>query len=92
MFRRAAATVALTAAGLVAATPLAEAGVPTPTPSGTAADAPAEGGNGNVQLLNGLDVLPVQACGLQVPVLSGILQAPDGHCGVANDGAHVNKP
>lgn len=87
MYRRAAAAAALTAAGLVAASPVAEAGVtnPTPTADGT-------GGNGNVQLLNGLNVLPVQACGLQVPILSGILQAPDGKCQVGNDGAGVNRP
>lgn len=87
MFRHAAAAAALTAAGLVTASPLAEAGVKAPSPT----DTDDTGGNGNVQLLNGLDVLPVQACGLQVPILSGILQAPDGHCGVANDGAHVNR-
>ena len=82
MYRRAAAATALTAAGLVAAAPLANA---TETPK-----APVDGGSGNVQLLNGLNVLPVQACGLGVPILSGILDSPDGTCAVGNDGASVN--
>jgi hypothetical protein len=82
MYRRTAATAALTAAGLVAVAPLASAAE---TPK-----APTDGGNGNVQLLNGLNVLPVQACGLGIPILSGILDSPDGTCTVGNEGADVN--
>lgn len=85
-----AATTAAAVAGLVAmsplATPVALAGVQDPAPPTTDKD----GGNGNVQLLNGVDLIPVQACGLQVPILSGILQAPDGHCGTGEHGAAGN--
>ena len=91
MFRTAA-TAALTAAGLLAVAPLASASeapvVPSPVASATAGApapaatprAPGEGGSGNVSLLGGLNVLPVQACGLQVPILSGVLAAPNSHC------------
>lgn len=75
MYRRAAAAAALSAAGLLAAAPMAQATETAPTPT-------AGEGNGNVTLLNGLNVLPVQACGLGIPILSGILDSPDGTCTV----------
>jgi hypothetical protein len=70
MFRRAAATLAATAALLAAgllAAPLAQAADPVP-PDGTA----------QPRLLDDLNVLPVQACGLDVnlPILSEVL-GPD---------------
>ena len=77
MFRRAAAAVALTAAGLLAAAPLAQA------EPGPAADP-------SPTLLDDLTVLPVQACGLQVPILGTILgapdSAPDAVCSIVDDG------
>ena len=97
MYRRVATAAALAVAGLTAGAPLASAAtVPTPDAgngSGTTSqrapgDIPA--GSGNVDLLNGLNVLPVQACGLGIPILSGILDSPDASCSVDNDAAQHN--
>lgn len=72
MFRRAVATLAgsaaLSAAGLLAAAPLAQADEPVPTDDDT-----------GVALLNDLTLLPVQACGVdaEVPILSDVLDSAD---------------
>lgn len=84
MYRRAAAAAALSAAGMLAAAPMAQAA------ESAAPTAEGDGGSGNVQLLNGLNVLPVQACGLGIPILSGILDSPDGTCTVGNEGSDVD--
>jgi hypothetical protein len=86
MFRRVAASLsvaALSAGGLLAAAPLAQAApAPVPTDDDT-----------GIALLNDLTVLPVQACGLDVgvPILSDILDAtdaaPDATCTIVDDGA-----
>lgn len=94
MYRRVAATAALAVAGLTAAAPVASAATAAPAQGGdrTSASEPRDPGDvppgsGNVELLNGLNVLPVQACGLGVPILSGILDSPDASCSVDNDAA-----
>ena len=99
MYRRVAATAALAMAGLTVAAPLANAATPAPpapvggdtaTSTGRApGDVPP--GSGNVELLNGLNLLPVQACGLGIPILSGILDSPDASCSVDNDAAQHNN-
>lgn len=72
MFRRVAATlsasVALSAAGLLAAAPTASAD-PVPT----------DDGDTGIALLNDLTVLPVQACGVDagIPILSDVLGGSD---------------
>jgi len=78
-YRHIAATAALAVAGLTATAPIASA-----APGDPVAPPP---GSGNVELLNGLNLLPVQACGLGIPILSGILDSPDGTCAVNNDAA-----
>ena len=67
------AALALSAAALTAVAPMASAQPRTH-------DRDAEAGDGSVNVLDNLTLLPVQACGLQVPVLSGILDGPSGTC------------
>ncbi len=67
------AALALSAAALTAAAPMASAQPRTH-------DRDADAGAGSVNVLDNLTLLPVQACGLQVPVLSGILDGPSGSC------------
>jgi hypothetical protein len=69
------AALALSAAALTAVAPMASAHTRTHD-----RDSETGSGSGSVGILNGLTVLPVQACGLQVPVLSGILDGPSGSC------------
>ena len=69
------AALALSAAALTAAAPMASA-----QPRTHDRDADAGAGAGSVNVLDNLTLLPVQACGLQVPVLSGILDGPSGSC------------
>ena len=97
MYRRVATAAALAVAGLTAGAPLASAATdPTPDAghgtSSTSQRAPGDvpAGSGNVDVLNGLNVLPVQACGLGIPILSGILDSPDASCSVDNDAAQHN--
>jgi hypothetical protein len=71
------AALALSAAALTAVAPMASA-------------APRDGrdgpsGNGNVGVLNDLSLLPVNACGLQVPILGSILSGPTGSCSQTDD-------
>jgi hypothetical protein len=72
------AALALSAAALTAVAPMASAHPRTH-------DRDSDTGSGSVGILNGLTVLPVQACGLQVPVLSGILDGPSGTCTQSDD-------
>jgi hypothetical protein len=69
------AALALSAAALTAAAPLASAAPRIDGPSG----------DGNIGLLNGLTLLPVNACGLQVPILGSILAAPTPTCSTTVD-------
>lgn len=83
MFRRAVATVALSLTGLVAAAPFAHADPDSVTDD----SADADNGGG---VLNNNTILPVQACGVGVPILSGILgdggeEAESGDCVVDSD-------
>lgn len=71
MFRRAVATAALSLTGLMAAAPLAHADPDTVTDDSVDAD---NGGG----VLNNNTILPVQACGVGLPILSGILGDDDG--------------
>lgn len=95
MYRRVAATAALAVAGLTAAAPVASAATAAPEQGAAQTSAseprdprdPVPPGSGNVELLNGLNVLPVQACGLGIPILSGVLDSPDANCSVDNDAA-----
>ena len=74
------AALALSAAALTAVAPMASAQPLTHT-----RDSEAATGAGSVGILNNLTLLPVQACGLQVPVLSGILDGPSGSCTQSDD-------
>ncbi len=67
------AALALSAAALTAVAPMASAQTRTH-------DRDSDTGSGSVGILNDLTLLPVQACGLQVPVLAGILDGPSGSC------------
>lgn len=92
MYRRVAAAAALAVAGLTAGAPMASAATTHASGHTTGSDQrdpkdPLPDGSGNVELLNGLNVLPVQACGLGIPILSGVLDAPDATCSVDNDAA-----
>ncbi|MDL5154548.1 hypothetical protein [Actinomycetospora termitidis] len=69
------AALALSAAALTAVAPVASAHPRDDGPSG----------NGNVGVLNDLTLLPVNACGLQVPILGSILDAPDADCSNTDD-------
>ncbi|MEJ2869600.1 hypothetical protein WCD74_17635 [Actinomycetospora sp. OC33-EN08] len=69
------AALALTAAALTAAAPVASA---QPRDDG-------QSGDGNIGLLNDLTLLPVNACGLQLPILGSILDAPDADCSNTDD-------
>lgn len=71
------AALALSAAALTAVAPVASAQPRTNDPTH---HRDSDTGAGSVGILNGLTLLPVQACGLQVPVLSGILDGPSGSC------------
>ncbi|MFC5065983.1 hypothetical protein [Actinomycetospora atypica] len=72
------AALALSAAALTAVAPMASAHT-----RDTERDGPS--GNGNIGLLNDLTLLPVQACGLQLPILGSILEAPDADCTQTDD-------
>jgi hypothetical protein len=72
------AALALSAAALTAVAPIASAQTRTH-------DRDSNAGAGSVGILNDLTLLPVQACGLQVPVLSGILDGPSGSCTQSDD-------
>jgi hypothetical protein len=72
------AALALSAAALAAVAPMASAQPRTH-------DRDSHAGSGSVGILNDLTLLPVQACGLQVPVLSGILDGPSGSCTQSDD-------
>jgi hypothetical protein len=72
------AALALSAAALTAVAPMASAQPRTH-------DRDSNSGAGSVGILNDLTLLPVQACGLQVPVLSGILDGPSGSCTQSDD-------
>jgi hypothetical protein len=74
------AALALSAAALTAVAPMASAQTLTHD-----RDSDAATGAGSVGILNNLTLLPVQACGLQVPVLSGILDGPSGSCTQSDD-------
>jgi hypothetical protein len=74
------AALALSAAALTAVAPMASA-----QPRTHDRDSEAGAGAGSVGILNNLTLLPVQACGLQVPVLSGILDGPSGSCTQSDD-------
>jgi hypothetical protein len=74
------AALALSAAALTAVAPMASA-----QPRTHDRDSEAGAGAGSVGILNNLTLLPVQACGLQVPVLSGILDGPSGSCTQSTD-------
>lgn len=72
------AALALSAAALTAVAPMASAGTPTEGRDGPS-------GDGNIGLLNDLTLLPVNACGLQVPILGSILAAPTPTCSNTDD-------
>jgi hypothetical protein len=72
------AALALSAAALTAVAPMASAQPRTH-------DRDSDAGAGSVNVLDNLTLLPVQACGLQVPVLSGILDGPSGSCTQSDD-------
>ena len=72
------AALALSAAALTAVAPMASA-------QPRAHDRDSNAGAGSVGILNDLTLLPVQACGLQVPVLLGILDGPSGSCTQSDD-------
>jgi hypothetical protein len=74
------AALALSAAALTAVAPMASA-----QPRIHDRDSDSGSGAGSVGILNNLTLLPVQACGLQVPVLSGILDGPSGSCTQSDD-------
>ena len=74
------AALALSAAALTAVAPMASA-----QPRTHDRDSDAGAGAGSVNVLDNLTLLPVQACGLQVPVLSGILDGPSGSCTQSDD-------
>ncbi|WP_018332774.1 hypothetical protein [Actinomycetospora chiangmaiensis] len=67
------AALALSAAALTAVAPMASAHTRLDGRDGPS-------GNGNIGLLNDLTLLPVNACGLQVPILGSILAAPTPTC------------
>ncbi|NMO92149.1 hypothetical protein [Actinomycetospora sp. TBRC 11914] len=70
------AALALSAAALTAVAPMASAH--------TRADGQdSDDHHGDVGILNHTTLLPVQACGLEVPILSGILGGDPGHGGCA---------
>ena len=78
------AALALSAAALTAVAPMASA-QPLTHHRAHDRDSQAATGAGSVGILNNLTLLPVQACGLQVPVLSGILDGPSGSCTQSDD-------
>ena len=72
------AALALSAAALTAVAPMASAHT-----RDTERDGPS--GNGNIGVLDDLTLLPVQACGLQLPILGSILDGPDADCTQTDD-------
>ena len=72
------AALALSAAALTAVAPTASAHTRTDGRDGPS-------GNGNVGVLNDLTLLPVNACGLQVPILGSILSGPQASCSQTDD-------
>ncbi|MEJ2886517.1 hypothetical protein [Actinomycetospora aeridis] len=89
MFRRTAAIVSLSGAGLLAASGLAQAD-PVVVDDDDPGTVVVNQGDSGLNLLNGLTV-PVQACGVEagIPILSDVLgpddEAPDATCSVVED-------
>jgi hypothetical protein len=72
------AALALSAAALTAVAPMASA-------HARIDDRDGPSGNGNVGVLNDLTLLPVNACGLQVPILGSILSGVTPTCSNTDD-------
>lgn len=77
------AALALSAAALTAVAPMASAHTRT---HGDTYDN--NNDNGDVGLINHTTLLPVQACGTQVPILSGILGGNSDHASCAQQSDH----